>query len=154
MVTDAFMRLAYKLAYQGARIYWRVAKPANRGALVAIWHAGKVLLVRNSYVNYYSLPGGNVRTGESALDAAVRELREEIDLEVVPERLKVAVDQTHIWEGRSDHVTVFRLDVEEAPTIKVDNREVISAEWFAPAEALELELFPVLRQAIEQVASD
>ncbi len=150
---DAFFRTAYRIAYQGARIYWRVFRPPNRGALVAIWCDGRVLLVKNSYVKHYSLPGGNLRSDEQALDAAVRELREEISLEVDPNQLTVALDHRHEWEGRSDHVVIFQLDVKEEPSLQVDNREVVAAEWLLPEEALQRHLFPPLRQVIEARAA-
>ena len=145
---DAIYRAAYRLAYQGARIYWRLFRPDNNGALVAIWHQGRVLLIKNSYVKHYSLPGGNVRSGETALMAAIRELKEEINLSIAGARLKVALDHEHIWEGRLDHVVIFELDLDHEPTIQVDNREVVSAEWLRPEQALELHLFPPLRQVI------
>jgi 8-oxo-dGTP pyrophosphatase MutT (NUDIX family) len=116
---------------------------------VTIWHEGKILLVQNSYLNYMSLPGGHVNQGESAVQAAVRELREEIGLDVVQQDLSQVLDHTHQWEGRSDHVEFFELDVSEPPAIKIDNREVVSAKWFTPEEALRLDLFPPLRQVIE-----
>lgn len=149
MVIDAFYRVAYRVAYQGARAYWRFSHPENHGALVTIWDKGKILLVQNSYLNYLSLPGGHVNQGETAVQAAVRELREEIGLKVVEQDLAQVLDHTHEWEGRTDHVEIFELDVTERPVIKIDNREVVSAEWFTPTEALALNLFPPLRQVIE-----
>lgn len=149
---DACFRLAYRMAYQGARVYWRVVHPKNHGALVAIWHAGKVLLVQNSYLNYMSLPGGYVHAGESAEEAAVRELREEIGLTVERERLTLALDHEHMWEGRQDHVVIFELSVDEPPVIQIDNREVVRAEWLTPEEALSRNLFPPLRTVVERRA--
>lgn len=150
MLVDALYRLIYRVGYQGARVVWRLTKPPNRGALVTIWYGGRVLLIRNSYVKYFGLPGGNVRRNETALQAAVRELREEVGLDVEQEQLSLALDHEHIWEGRSDHVTIFRLEVEHAPLIRVDNREVVSASWFSPQEALRQDLFPPIRLLMEQ----
>ena len=146
---DAMLRMAYRVAYQGARVYWRIFKPDNHGALVAMWREGKILLVKNSYVKYYSLPGGNVRVGESAVEAAIRELQEEIGLQVELSQLTVALDRTHEWQGRSDHVVIFQLELDEEPKIQVDHREVVSAEWLLPEQALARDLFPPLRQVIE-----
>ncbi len=153
MLIDRCYQLAYTCAYQLMRIYWRVRRPETHGALVAIWHDGRVLLVRNSYVKYYSLPGGYVRSGESGRAAAVRELREEISLDVEPDTLELALDVTRDWEGKRDRVELFRLNLPAEPVVAVDNREVVRAEMFAPAEALKLPLFPTLRQHIEQVAA-
>ena len=147
---DLFYRVAYRCAYKLMRVYWTVLHPATHGALVALWHDGEVLLVRNSYVPYHSLPGGYVREQERGRDAALRELNEELHISVRPEDLKLAVDHFHEWEGKREHVEIFELDVTLRPQMKVDNREVISAGFFTPAQALEQRLFPPIRLAIEQ----
>ncbi len=149
---DRLYQVAYVCAYQLMRVYWRVRRPDTHGALVAIWHQGRILLVRNSYVRYYSLPGGYVRAGETGRQAAKRELREEVALDVEEEQLELVLDRVRDWEGKHDRVEVFRLDVAEAPTIQVDNREVVSARFFSPDEALQQNLFPTLREHILQVA--
>jgi 8-oxo-dGTP diphosphatase len=147
---DAMFRLAYRCAYQLMRAYWTLRKPATHGSLVAIWVNRRLLLVKNSYVRYFSLPGGYVRGAESGTDAAIRELREEVGLNVSAGDLKPAIDESHEWEGKHERLQIFQLDLEVEPEIKVDNREVVAAAFYAPAEALKLELFPPLRRHIEQ----
>lgn len=148
-LVDRTFQLAYKGAYQLMRTYWRVRRPTTHGALVVLWHEGELLLVRNSYVGYYTLPGGYIHSGESSRDAAVRELSEEIGLRALPSELELALDTTHEWEGKHDHVEIFTLDVTARPKIQVDHREVIEASWYSPTRALELNLFPPLRTVIE-----
>lgn len=143
-------QLAYRCAYQMMRVYWAVRRPDTHGALVAVWHEDKILLIRNSYVPYYSLPGGYVRAGESGEAAACRELDEEISVKVRPDALRRSVDITHDWEGKRDHVEIFELDVHDSPRIEIDNREVIAAGFFTPEHALRLNLFPPIRQHLEE----
>ncbi len=150
---DRFYQVGYVCAYQLMRVYWRLLRPATHGALVAIWHQGRILLVRNSYVKYFSLPGGYVREGETGRQAAVRELREEVALNVPEERLELALDRVRAWEGKQDRVELFRMDVDEPPRLQVDNREVVAARFFTPEEALQENLFPTLREHIEQVVA-
>ena len=147
---DRLYRVAYRGAYQMMRVYWAVLRPQVHGALVAVWHDGEILLVRNSYVRYYSLPGGYVHRGETGRDAAVRELLEETGIRAAQSDLRMALDHQHDWEGKREHVEIFELDVPVRPTIEVDNREVILAKFFSPKQALELELFGPLRRVIEQ----
>ena len=54
---------------------------------------GALLLMRRAGTGFfdglYSLPGGHVEEGESVLQAAVRECREELDIGLVPEDLQL-----------------------------------------------------------------
>ncbi len=149
-LVDHAFRLAYTFAYQGMRVYWRLAHPATQGALVTLWNRGEVLLVRNSYVPYYSLPGGYIRRGEAPVDAAIRELTEEIGVSAKADDLALVFDRTQPWEGKLDHVRIFSLDVPTRPEVRVDNREVIEASWWLPERALGLNLFPPLRTLLEE----
>lgn len=143
-------RIAYVWAYRIMRIIWAVSRPHTNGALVAIWHQNTILLIRNSYLRYYNLPGGYIRRNESARKAALRELREEVGISTGMEMLKPALDMTHKWESRQDHVEIFAIELDHRPEMKVDNREVVSASFYTPLEALKLKLFPPLRKHIEE----
>jgi mutator protein MutT len=64
---------------------------ARAGALIV--HEGRVLLIerRREAETYYLFPGGGIEAGETAEQALVRELREELGLSIVPGRLIAAV---------------------------------------------------------------
>jgi len=146
---DRGFQLAYKVAYRLMRVYWGVRRPATHGALVTLWNAGEVLLIQNSYVNYRSLPGGYVGRYETGAEAAIRELREEIGIVARPEQLERVYDEVKDWEGKRDHVEVFKLELDRRPEIVIDRREVIAAGWYSPSHALELDLFPPIRLILE-----
>ena len=74
-IVDQVFRIIYIIAYRIIRLYWAIRKPRTNGALIAIWYQGEILLVRNSYHRYYSLPGGYMKRKESAVNAAIRELK-------------------------------------------------------------------------------
>jgi 8-oxo-dGTP diphosphatase len=149
-VVDRCYQKAYSVAYQMMRVYWRVRRPHTRGALVAIWCEDEILLVRNSYVRYYSLPGGYVQRGESGRAAALRELEEEVSISATEDQLELAVSEVNEWEGKRDGVEIFSLEVNVRPEVAIDNREVVEASWFSAQAALELDLFPPIRRAIAQ----
>lgn len=148
-IVDLGFRIAYRVAYRLMKVYWRVARLHTHGALVAIWSRGEILLVKNSYLRYYAIPGGYLKADETPVMAAVRELAEEVAIEVRPEDLKLGLEETHTWEGKTDTVSIFDLEVVERPVFRVDNREVVDAEFFSADYALELELFPPLRRHIQ-----
>ncbi|MEE9384844.1 MAG: NUDIX hydrolase [Nannocystaceae bacterium] len=147
-IVDRFFHVGYTVAYRMMRVYWAIRRPRTHGALVAVWHDGKILLVRNSYHDYYSLPGGYVRTGESGLEAAKRELKEEIGLDLSGDQLHRSLDLEHIWESKRERLELFCMECDRAPTIEVDGREVLSAEYFEPERALKLSMFPPIRRHI------
>lgn len=147
---DRGFQLAYRGAYRLMRTYWKLRHPTTHGTLVALWNGGDVLLVRNSYVPYYSLPGGYVRRGETPRQAALRELEEEVGISAKPDDLELALEETHEWEGKRDHVVIFSMEVGVRPPVNVDHREVVEASWWSPERALSVTLFPPLRRVIER----
>lgn len=147
-LVDRSYQLAYKAAYRLMCVYWRVRRPTTHGALVALWNEGEILLVRNSYVRYHTLPGGYVARAESSRQAAVRELMEEVGITARPEELTPLYDEQRDWEGKRDRVEIFTLEREQRPVVRIDHREVVQASWFSPERALALDLFPPLRPMI------
>src|SRR5262245_9084843 len=108
-MVDLFFRVAYKDAYRMMQIYWKVLHPQMHDALVTIWNNGEILLVKNSYVRYWSLPSGYMHRGETGREAAIRELLEETGMRAEPTDLKLALDQQHLWEGKHEHIEIFNL---------------------------------------------
>jgi 8-oxo-dGTP diphosphatase len=142
---DFSIRSAYKVAHRMLRAYWFVRRPSTHGSLVALWHDGEILLVKNSYRRQYTLPGGYIHRGESAVEAAARELREEVGIDVPPSAVRQAFTGVHEFEFREDKVTISELEVHERPAVDIDNREVVWAGFMAPAAVLELDVVPHIR---------
>jgi 8-oxo-dGTP diphosphatase len=116
---------------------------------VAVWHADRVLVIRNSYRSYLSAPAGNVRRGETPPHAAARELREEVGIEVAPERLRFVREIVHESDYREDHSHVFELELDASPVFDPDGREVVWADFLRPEEALAHPLSVPLRIYLE-----
>ena len=146
MFLDCCFQLAYKLAYRLLRVYWFICRPSLRGALVAIWHDDRILLVKPSYMPVYSLPGGRVKKGEKPVNAALRELWEEIDLHLSADSLKQAFEYTCNNTGMTDTVIIFEIHLTEPPQITIDNREIIWTNFVKVDEALSRNLLPHVEQ--------
>ncbi len=147
---DAPVRLAYRTAHLALRAWWLVRKPETHGALVALWHEDRILLIRSSYRRTYSLPGGYVKRGEEPKEAARRELREELELALPPDRLQ------HVWHGsrpfehRTDTLDIFEAFVVKPFHVAVNHRELIWAGWKTSDEAREMRIVPHLRDYLEE----
>jgi 8-oxo-dGTP diphosphatase len=143
---DVGFRLAYRLAFRVLRVWWFLRRPTHRGVVVAVWHAGRVLVVRPSYRRTLDLPGGGIARGEAAVAAACRELGEEVGIAVAPSALRLALEMTAWWDFRRDHVSIFELRLDgPPPAIRVDRREITGAEFMASASVLAGQISPFVR---------
>jgi len=118
------------------RAWWFVARPHHRGALVAVWVGDRILVLRQSYRVHLNLPGGGVRGDETPEQAARRELREEVGLELPADALRVAWEGVALWDWRHDHVTIFETHLNALPNLAPDGREVVEARLIHPLAAL------------------
>src|SRR4051812_6082717 len=141
---DAFWRIAYRLGFPVARVWWHLSGQQHEGALVAVQIDHSLLLVRSSYRRAWNFPGGGVRRGETPELAARRELVEEIGL-VTREPLMPVSEARGRWDGRHDRVHFFRLRLEAMPSLRFDNREIIGARLVSTGEALGLPLTKPVR---------
>jgi 8-oxo-dGTP diphosphatase len=139
---DRFWRLTYRVGFRAARVWWRLSRPAHDGAVVAVWLGKRILVAQQSYRRNLSWPGGGIRRGEEPREAARRELREELGLEVQPEDLVLAREMTVDWDFRRERVRVFELHLRSAPDVRIDNREIVAARFVDPQALLAEDVLP------------
>lgn len=142
------LHLAYRIAQKVRLVYWRVFRPRTYGVKVIGLSADRrVLLVRHSYQSrdLYMLPGGGIHRGETALEAAVRELHEETGCVLGDARIHGTFFSTA--EGARNEITVVVGTASGTP--KVDGREILEAA-FIPLDPLPANIAPAtLRRVIE-----
>ena len=106
------------------------------GSAAAITDAqGRVLLVRRNYPPHdWVLPGGNAEPGESPIETVLREVREELFVDVTPRALAGVYYQADHRAGEFLHF-VFHCDVTDVNAPQ-PNPEEIADYGYWPAHAL------------------
>ena len=121
---------------------FRAATPRVAAGVLFRDGGGRILLVKPTYKDGWDIPGGYVEPGESPLQAATREVAEELDLNVPIGRLLVVDWAPHPAEG-DKLLFIFdggELGGSDAEVVSAD-REEIGAVRFADSTELE-ELLP------------
>lgn len=115
---------------------------------------GRILLQRRVNTGFmdgsYGVPSGHLDGGESAREGCVREIREEIGVELLPQNLSV-VHVMHRKAAADERIDFFMTAA--AYTGEVENKEPDKCDdlsWHA-LDALPENTIPYVRQAIEAV---
>ena len=75
------IRPIMKVADRARRIVWRLRGKTIHGVMtLAYTPAGQLILIRQTYLVGWCLPGGGRREAEDPVEAALRELRQEVGL--------------------------------------------------------------------------
>lgn len=98
---------------------------------------GAILFVRQSYRSRWGVPGGLLKRGEDAVDGAVREVREEVGLDV-----ELLAEPAVVVDPNPQRVDIiFRARVSDAAGDAVEPRspEILEARWFPRDQLPELQ---------------
>lgn len=111
--------------------------PRKRSAVgVLIFKNDKILVLEPTYKPNWVVPGGVVEKSESPLEAAVRECREEIGVDVEIKEFLCA-DYKRGNEEIGDAIHFLFLGIlPETDDIKIDEKEIKRFVWLKPQEAL------------------
>ncbi|MFT4585251.1 MAG: 8-oxo-dGTP diphosphatase [Gammaproteobacteria bacterium] len=150
---QSYVNLLYKsalfVAYRILLVCWFLFRPRRRGVFIAVWHNGRVLTIRNSYRHWIALPAGGLRKSEEPIKGAQRELREEVGIDLPENAFRAAGVFPTTFEFKRDSCFFFEVTLAVAPEIRVDQREVISADFMDPDEALRSVLAPPVRDYLD-----
>ena len=125
----------------------KTTMPAHLGANAIIVCDGKLLLERRRDSNTWGLVGGGVKKTETALEAMVRETKEELGLRIPKERFeKLAVygEPGRIAAYRDGSIwrmviVVFRLEFDGMPEMSISS-ESRELKFFTKEEAKQLDI--------------
>lgn len=120
---------AKKFLVRLLHVYFALSRGMTLGVRAACFDdAGRVFLVRHSYVPGWHLPGGGVERGETVMEALAKELREEGNLEIIgPTSLFHVYFNRNI--SRRDHVVLYRVSVRQTAP-RLADREIVEAGFF------------------------
>ncbi|MGE0597181.1 MAG: NUDIX domain-containing protein [Hyphomonadaceae bacterium] len=130
------------------RAWWRIHRGMTLGVRgLACDEAGRVLLVRHTYRAGWYLPGGGVEKGQSALEAAVREMAEEGGVEATAPPALIGFYSNHAFHP-NDHVALYRFDAWR-PCPPLENGEIAERGFFA-LDALPADASPGTRRRLTE----
>ena len=120
---------------------------------------GKVLACQRGYgewKGYWEFPGGKREDGETAEEALRREIREELDAEIVIDRFLTTVE----WDYPAFHLTMHCFLCHLAEGV-LELREHTSAIWLDSAHLNDIQwlpadfgVLPLIRDAVQQKRTD
>lgn len=130
-------------------------KRASSASVIIEDGEGRLLVVKASYKNYWSLPGGLVDADELPRQAATREVREEIGIDIKPDDIEfVAVIARHSTVAYT-YSFVFRYTgvLDSPEVVKIDNQEIIAVDWVTRQQVRSRER-GLYNQAVDNWASE
>ena len=129
---DFCFRKAYRVGWPLAQRFRRFY--TQDGVCIAVWAGYRLLVVRHSYKPGLSILGGGVKRGEDPLLSAVRELREEVAIDVDPANVRLINKVKLVQDHGINYFYEIRLQTQ--PGVTIDRREIIYAEVLLPAEIM------------------
>lgn len=141
---------AMRIAWHARNLWHRLTRPITMGVRAIVLEEGtpdRVLLIRHSYIGGWHLPGGGVDRNETLVEAARREVREEVGIAIAcdPQPFGVYARFRH---GASDHVGVFVVRRWDGHP-RVDGVEILEARFVA-LDALPDDLSPATRRRLDE----
>jgi 8-oxo-dGTP diphosphatase len=115
-----------------AHLVEQVPLPAS--VVVAV-HADAVLMMFDSRRRQWELPGGMREQGETARQAAVRELCEETGIHVVDLTFAAVAEFDLTKPARRELLAVYRVELQAVPRLVV-NDEATAFRWWRPSDPL------------------
>jgi 8-oxo-dGTP pyrophosphatase MutT (NUDIX family) len=114
---------------------WFLILNGSDRSRVIVEYGGKILLVRGWHDGkYQSLPGGGKEKRENMRQCAARELREEVGIEVAPDKLKSHGIYDHKRRGISFKMHLFSVSLTQEPKIEQGIVEIIDIQWIEASD--------------------
>jgi ADP-ribose pyrophosphatase YjhB (NUDIX family) len=136
---NTLVDLRFVVEEELARLAEQVALPAS---LIVVTHADAVLMMFDSRRKAWELPGGMREPGETAREAAVRELREETGIHEEDLTFAAVAEFVLTNPERRELLAVYRVQLPAAPRLTV-NDEALGFLWWPPSQPVGADLSPL-----------
>ena len=124
----------------------RLPMPAS---LVVVRFEDSVLMVFDSWRQQWELPGGMREPGETARQAAVRELAEETGISSVDLDFVAVAEVDLRRPSRREYTAIYRTDLHHAPQLVV-NEEATAFLWWDPQSSAAEQMDPIDAEMIRR----
>lgn len=128
-----------------------VAHAVVPASLVVVIHARAVLMMFDSWRRQWELPGGMREPGETARQAAVRELREETGIHAVDLSFAAVAEFGLTKPERRETLAVYQVQLQGVPQLTV-NDEALDFRWWSPSEPVGEDMSPLDAEIARRVA--
>lgn len=111
-----------------------------------------VLLVKQTK-GHWSFPKGHMEEGESEIQTAVREVKEETNVDAIPDETKRYVEEYLMDNGNMKQVIYF-VSKQASSNIKAQESEIAEITWLPFEKALETITYDNTRELLLKVLKD
>lgn len=148
---------------ESGAVLCRVSKPADPPkhlvAYFAVIDAGHILLVDHKNAQLWLPTGGHVEPGEDPRATVVRELKEELGLEVArddvgPPRMITVTETVGSTPGHTDVTLWYVVKGDRSARVVFDPAECHDAKWFTFAEVPLDRSDPCLSRFLDKIHTD
>jgi len=95
------------LFYRISEVYHQIFKYPRKSAQIVIKTPKGIILVKPTYASQYYFPGGGIKMSEKPKQAAIREAKEELGINLIPINLKLFGKFTNYRYGWQDNIWLF-----------------------------------------------
>jgi len=113
----------------------------------------KVLLVNEKNRNFWGFPKGHMEQDETEIETALREIKEEVGLDVEIDSKK-RYTLNYIIRDEIDKTSVFYVAYPKNTNIKMQESEIEDIKWCTYEEALNTLTFQKWKEMFENVIKD
>lgn len=124
----------------------------TRRARVIIVHGDDILFVRPRLsARMWDLPGGGIKRGEADVDAALREVQEELGISLNKSQCRFSGEYQLVQNHISITAVVFVVRVESKPSLILQRSELSGAKWVSLKSMAKLRISPELTEVVSVV---